>query len=920
MKHTDGMQLSAFTRDVAEEKGLSPSILLIITILAIVLAEAVEMTILAFLHLPAWWMDMVFDVIIMLMVITPILYYLPYRSLMAEISMRKKGEHLLRIVLENLPVGVVITDKAGHVLHGNRESINIWSELRKVGPEEYGQYKAWWVKDGKPVKAEEWGAYRAIRYGETSFNEEVEIETFDGERKTILNSAAPFHDDHNTLQGAVVVNQDITSRRKTEKELQHNYELMERYFSSISTLMAYMDRDFNFIRVNEAYARSAGHPLEFFPGKNHFDLYPHEENQQIFRRVVETGQPFFVLEKPFEYAEFPEKGVTYWDWSLQPVHDGDGTVQGLVLSLVDVTERKLAEMQLDAQNQELLALTATERHQRQLAEGLVHASIAVNASLKLEEVLEQILISLQTSLPYKLANILLVEGENLYFAQQCEPGNEKSQKISPNIPFKLRDLPILEQVYQTQQPRAIPDVMLLDGWNPLPGMEWTRSYLISPLIIGHEVTGMITLRCDQPGMYNDESVHRLTAFAAPAAVAIQNARLYSAELHARVFAETLSEASQALTQSIDLNTVMNTLLDYLYRLVPYDGAMIAQLQDDMTLKTWAVRRNDPQIFSKLAESAIIDLWDRPFLKEIINSCSSLILTDQEASLLPEDSSEIETVRSRVGIPLVAGDKPIGVVVLAKMEPDYFHKQQLQIPEAIIAQAAMVMQNAWLYEQVRIGHLQLQSLYHRLVEVQENERKYVARELHDDTSQALASTMIGLRLLEEDETLPENLRKRVSIQNKVIDRVLENLHRLAMDLHPATLDLLGLVATLEQLVKDLNEHYDINIQFKCSGISTSDRLSSEIETTIYRIVQEALNNVVLHAKTNNVDLILENRGDKIIAIVEDDGIGYDPTKVHSGGHLGLIGMQERAQMAGGTLQIESRPGAGTTIVVELPNDN
>lgn len=219
----------------------------------------------------------------------------------------KKGEHLLRIVLENLPVGVVITDKAGHVLHGNRESINIWSELRKVGPEEYGQYKAWWVKDGKPVKAEEWGAYRAIRYGETSFNEEVEIETFDGERKTILNSAAPFHDDHNTLQGAVVVNQDITSRRKTEKELQHNYELMERYFSSISTLMAYMDRDFNFIRVNEAYARSAGHPLEFFPGKNHFDLYPHEENQQIFRRVVETGQPFFVLENPSNMQNFLRK-------------------------------------------------------------------------------------------------------------------------------------------------------------------------------------------------------------------------------------------------------------------------------------------------------------------------------------------------------------------------------------------------------------------------------------------------------------------------------------------------------------------------------------------------------------------------------------------------------------------------------------
>ena len=141
----------------------------------------------------------------------------------------------------------------------------------------------------------------------------------------------------------LILKKEIAERKQAEQALIQNNELLERYFSSIDTLIAYMDRDFNFVRVNDAYARSAGHPTEFFIGKNHFDLYTHPENEAIFRQVVETGEPFSVFEKPFEYPEYPERGVTYWDWGLQPVKGLDSTVQGLVLSLVDVTERKRAE-------------------------------------------------------------------------------------------------------------------------------------------------------------------------------------------------------------------------------------------------------------------------------------------------------------------------------------------------------------------------------------------------------------------------------------------------------------------------------------------------------------------------------------------------------------------------------------------------
>jgi len=150
--------------------------------------------------------------------------------------------------------------------------------------------------------------------------------------------------------------------------------------------------------------------------------------------------------------------------------------------------------------------------------------------------------------------------------------------------------------------------------------------------------------------------------------------------------------------------------------------------------------------------------------------------------------------------------------------------------------------------------------------------------------------------------------------QIADSVLENLHRLSVSLRPAALDHLGLIATLKQHTEMISQQHNLPIQFEVVG--KIDRLPSEVEIAIYRIVQEALTNIVRHASATRADVLLEQHGDSMVVIVEDNGVGFD-AKNPVVNHLGLVGMQERATMLGGLITFESSTDHGSTIKLEVP---
>jgi signal transduction histidine kinase len=224
------------------------------------------------------------------------------------------------------------------------------------------------------------------------------------------------------------------------------------------------------------------------------------------------------------------------------------------------------------------------------------------------------------------------------------------------------------------------------------------------------------------------------------------------------------------------------------------------------------------------------------------------------------------------------------------------------------------------EQLRIAHEQLRSLSAHLESAREEEKRKIARDLHDETSQVLASlsahleAAVGTLPAEADKTRA-NLRKAQALSVMVLDE----LHKLIYELRPSLLDELGLVAAIGSLADSHLKAAGVKVRFKATGIVRRLPLSTEI--ALFRVVQEAFNNIVKHAHAHNTDVIVHFKKDSVTIRLKDDGIGFDVQEAISSKDrprgLGLLGMRERVELMNGSLVIKSSPGQGTKIAVKIP---
>ena len=212
----------------------------------------------------------------------------------------------------------------------------------------------------------------------------------------------------------------------------------------------------------------------------------------------------------------------------------------------------------------------------------------------------------------------------------------------------------------------------------------------------------------------------------------------------------------------------------------------------------------------------------------------------------------------------------------------------------------------------------EALRRQLLNAQEEERRRIARELHDQMGQNLTVLNLGLKSLHD--AAPKKFQDVVLPLQELAAQTARDLHRVALELRPSTLDDLGLVKAIRNLVQTWSAQWTIDVDVECSQYASTD-VSKEAETALYRIIQEALNNVAKHSRAKRVSIILQGTAGRAQAIIEDDGRGFDTTKprrpADQEGGLGLSGIQERLNVLGGSLNIESAPGRGTTLIVRMP---
>jgi signal transduction histidine kinase len=276
------------------------------------------------------------------------------------------------------------------------------------------------------------------------------------------------------------------------------------------------------------------------------------------------------------------------------------------------------------------------------------------------------------------------------------------------------------------------------------------------------------------------------------------------------------------------------------------------------------------------------------------------------------------VVSHVTVPILARGRVLGVFGVVSDEADTFQADEVHLLEAIGQQLGSAVENARLWDDLRDKERVRGQLLDKVITAQEQERKRIARELHDDTGQAITSLMVGLRAV--SDTCEPATRPQLAALREIAAQALDAVKRLARELRPPLLDDLGLAAALERYVTTYRHTHGLNVDLELTGFRGDERLAPEIELTVYRIVQEALTNVAKHAHAKNVSIVVERKPSALIAIVEDDGNGFDLRAVVEGrqeGRLGLAGMRERAELVGGRVQFESAQGKGSSVFVELP---
>jgi signal transduction histidine kinase len=536
--------------------------------------------------------------------------------------------------------------------------------------------------------------------------------------------------------------------------------------------------------------------------------------------------------------------------------------------------------------------------------GLLDATVALTSELSLDSLLQKLVEVAAALTGARYVALGVIDAPGVGLERFVTTG------VDPETHAAIGDLPrgrgILGVLIREARPLRLHDLSedpRSVGFPPNhPPM---HSFLGVPIMLRSVAYGNFYLtEKEGGGEFTSEDEELVTLLAAQAAVAIENARLYESATRWSRQLESLHEVVRSLVEEIELDHLLELVCSRLRDLIGARLALIALPTGDGDLRIAAADGE-----GEAAQGLLGHLLERDRSKSgrvLERRASARVDSVFDDPEVDQDEARRMGVRTALYVPLVARGRAMGIVAVHdKLGPDArFSDGDLRLAEIFAARAAVAVD---LSERVA------RDTVRRVIEAQELERRRLARELHDETGQALTSILLGLKSIRAAGSEEEAERAEGELRELVV-QALQDVRSLAVELRPLALDDFGLVPALERLAATFEERSGIRTAIEAS--LAGERLPAEIETVFYRVVQEALTNVVKHAGAESVSIVLARRDAGVGAVVEDDGRGFDADEVRDDA-LGLVGMRERLALLGGTLTVESTPGAGTALVAYVP---
>lgn len=646
---------------------------------------------------------------------------------------------------------------------------------------------------------------------------------------------------------------DITERKEAEEALRKSETKYRLLMEHASDGIAITDSYGNYLEVNSRLAEMVGYTGEDFRRLNVRDVMVEEDSLSLTFDSSDLQSGKTILK---------ERRVRRKNGSYMPVEISARLIEENKLQAIirDITERKEVERrerlayelgrQLTTVLEPNKLLTTTVNHLKETF-GYYHAQIY--------------LFDDPASNPY------METGEKAVLVVQAATSvaGEEMKRRGHAIPLNARQS-LVARAARLLEPVVVNDVSQSPDHLPNPLLPDTRSETAIPLHQGQRLIGVLDVQHTIVNHFDTHETRTLQIVANQLTVALVNAQLFAENARRLAILENSSDL-------IALGNLDDNRIVYINRA----GAEL-------------IGYNKPQA---MIGRSIIEFYPP--------DGQTLLQEEGLPTALKEDVWRGEHHLQRTDGELVPINQTIFVT----------HKErgQAQMLATIISDITQRKEaeeeRERLFTEVMAGRERLQALSHRLVEVQEAERRHIARELHDEIGQLLTSLKLTLEMSARETSLPE--------AKLLVDELITHVRELSLELRPAMLDDLGLVPTLQWHFERFTAQTNVQVDLHHEGLADR-RFTAEVETVAYRIIQQALTNIAQHAGTKEASIWLRADDETLSVDIQDQGRGFDPEKeLAANRSSGLSGMQERAVLLGGSLQIESSPGSGTRLKAELP---